>query len=183
MDERENKKKLWIIGGSVVALLVVGTVTLVFIQDRSRREAERERDSAPLETHLSVPPNMIPPNANAANVPENVGIPHVVASVNTSHTADFRNFSLEARDNKFSPDTIIVRVNDVIFMKVAAVDKDYDFTQPDYGIREVIRRGESKVIAFAPSSEGKFIFYCEQCSDFPGKRPQGSIIVVSRSSP
>jgi len=69
--------------------------------------------------------------------------------------------------------TIIIRMN------ISAIDGDYDFIQPDYGIKASITKGNTGVVEFSPWIDGKYMFFCEQCGGMPGQG-KGYIIVASK---
>ena len=95
-------------------------------------------------------------------------------------TGDVLNcFSVSVSGNKFSPDTIIVKVGDRARINFTAVDKDYDFTQPDYGFSVPLPKSQKKIVEFQASAEGKFTFYCKSCGGL-SKGPVGYLVVVSK---
>jgi len=112
-------------------------------------------------------------------VPEGVAKPTFTAPASAKTDADIRKFLIEAKGGEFIPSTVIVRQGDSVRIEVTAVDREYDFIQPDYGLRAVMRRGETKTIAFGATAPGKFIFYCERCGG-PAKGPIGEIVVAPR---
>lgn len=119
-------------------------------------------------------PDVEVPNASATNLPKNVAKPETVIP---SGSAAIRIFEIKAAGNKFTPDTLIVNNRDTVKIKLTAVDKDYDFTQPDYGLLNYLaKQGQTRTIEFGTSASGKFTFYCETCGG-PDKGPVGYLIV------
>lgn len=106
--------------------------------------------------------------------------PENIAPASQVSDSSIRKFELIiAENNKFSPELITAYKGDVIDFYIKAVDKDYDFYQPDYGYRQTIKKGEQQRIQFQVSAEGKFIFYCQSCGG-PDKGPIGYIVVKSK---
>lgn len=119
-------------------------------------------------------PDVAVPDANATNLPKNVAKPETVIP---SGSASIRIFEIKAEGNKFTPDTLIVNNRDTVKIKLTAVDKAYDFTQPDYGLLNYLaKQGQTRTIEFGTSASGKFTFYCASCGG-PDKGPVGYIII------
>ncbi|MBU6500210.1 MAG: hypothetical protein KGJ89_00015 [Patescibacteria group bacterium] len=134
-------------------------------------------------TRESLPQSVVivVPGANAtSNVPQGVAVPTNVAPANMSNTTSYRNFNVTADGDKFTPDILNVYLNDQIVLNITAVDKDYDFTQPDFGYDGVvIRKGTTKTIHIQAPDVAKFIYYCKLCGG-PNSGPVGSIFVAPR---
>lgn len=119
-------------------------------------------------------PDVVVPDANATNLPKNVAKPETVIP---SGSAAIRIFEIKADANKFTPDTLIVNNRDTLKIKLTAVDKDYDFTQPDYGLLNYLaKQGQTRTIEFGTSAPGKFTFYCASCGG-PDKGPVGYLVI------
>lgn len=111
---------------------------------------------------------------------EKIAKPENVSPASQVSNSSIRTFELiVAENNKFNPEFITAYKGDVVDFYIKAVDKDYDFYQPDYGYKQIIKKGEQKRIQFQVATEGKFIFYCESCGG-PDKGPIGYIIVKSK---
>ncbi len=123
----------------------------------------------------SVPKGVTVPDENSS-VPSNVAKPDSVLPAAPGSDSSYRNLSIKIQSDKFSPDTIIVNQNDVVVLNILAVDKNYDFTQPDYGFKFNISKGDTKPLNFQASASGKFTFFCSSCGG-PQKGPVGYIIV------
>lgn len=111
---------------------------------------------------------------------ENIAKPENVTPASPVSDASLRDFEvIIAENNKFSPEIITAYKGDIINFYIKAVDKDYDFYQPDFGHKQFVKKGEQSKIQFQVSAEGKFMFYCESCGG-PDKGPIGYIIVKSK---
>lgn len=119
------------------------------------------------------------PDADAADVAKDVAVPKVVSDAAPGVEAKFRAFDVKVENGSFSPSTIIVRQGDTANIKFTAVDRDYDFVQPDYGLSSKLLRGKTQLIEFAGVNPGKFTFYCSSCGG-PSKGPIGYVVVVPR---
>lgn len=98
-----------------------------------------------------------------------------ISAVQTGPSS-LRNFNLSVQDNKYIPSTIVVNEGDVIDISLTAVDADYDFFLPDFGIYKKVNKGETGKLQFQAYPFGKYVFYCKNCA----KEVKGTLIVNSR---
>lgn len=119
----------------VVAVAVIGLIIWFFVGGKPPTNEQpgttvNKTSSAPV-TREAPPANVVVPSLGATNVPEGVAVPQTVsqASVNDA-SVSLRSFDIKAQNNQFAPDTVIVKQGDKIDINIAAVDKDYAFTQP-----------------------------------------------------
>ena len=131
-------------------------------------------------TREAPPKNVVVPGAGAENVPENVAVPQSV-SPTAAHRggAQNRSFEVQISGNKFEPDTVIVNKGDTVRISVTAVDKNYDYFQPDYGFKIVLKKGESNFTQFDATAAGRFTIFCESCGG-PEKGPIGYLVVAEK---
>ena len=130
-------------------------------------------------TRGAAPSNVMVPDSASSSVPSNVAKPQLVAPTRPNSDARFRSFSIGVSSSGFVPDTVIVKVGDTVHLVITAVDKDYDFAQPDYGFNVALLKGQAKVVEFQATAEGKFTFYCKSCGG-PAKGPVGYIIAAPK---
>ena len=167
----------------VVGVLVLGLVILVPWAKRfpglfQKPTLENGGTESQPGTRTRAPLNAMVPDSNSL-VPSNVAKPTTVAPASPGGSESLRRFSLKIQDDKFSPDTVIVNKGDVIQLSITALDKNYDFTQPDFGFKKSISKGQTQEIGFQASATGKFTFFCNACGG-PDKGPIGYIIIVAK---
>jgi hypothetical protein len=133
---------------------------------------------APAPTRETLLGNVTVPKLGQT-VASSVAAPQAVSPANSHTTSQYRSFTIQAKNNEFTPSTIIVNQGDIVNIIVDAVDKDYDFTQPDYGFHQTIPEGTTKAIQFGATASGKFTFYCSSCGG-PAAGPMGYIEVVAK---
>jgi heme/copper-type cytochrome/quinol oxidase subunit 2 len=178
-----SNKKLIIIA---VAVVVVLTGVLVFVKRAPQSGTTTSTGGGNVsgavpsgpKTREAAPANVVVPSEESKDVPQNVALPEVVSG-NPNQNSSFRSFDIKADGNKFTPDTVIVRQEDTININVTAVDKDYDFFQPDYGIKVQIPKGATNKVQFQGTASGKFLFYCVSCGG-PDKGPTGYVIIAPK---
>jgi len=170
----------------VVIVVIIAIFLWGFLKNKSQVPQNNGvsntiNESAPQSETWQVPPkNVEVPGVGETNVPEGVAVPKNVSPASAVSDAKIRNFSeLKIENNKFTPQEFIVKQGDIFDVNVTAVDKDYDFTQPDYGFYLSIKKGETKRVQFQATAAGKFIFYCKSCGG-PEKGPVGSLVVVPK---
>lgn len=130
-------------------------------------------------TRTAAPANVAVPGVGAASsTPGNVAVPTSVAPANPSDSASARSFSLTVDKDAFSPNEIIVNKGDTVTVSFTAIDKNYDFTLPDYGMKVALPMGTTRQIQLSPSAVGTFLFYCTSCGG-PTSGPTGHLVVVA----
>mgnify|MGYP001559452915 CR=1 FL=1 len=173
-----NKQIIYV----VIAVAIAGSLVAYFVSRKGSSAPESElsqQGGQGLVTREVAPENIAVPEKDSGNVPENVAKPEQVSPAAAGVEEDMRTFSITVSGNKFSPDTVIARVGDIIKLNFTAVDKNYEFTQPDYGFKAQLPKGQTVSVTFGVNGEGKFLFYCGSCGG-PSQGPVGYIIVVKR---
>ncbi len=131
-------------------------------------------------TREAPPAGVVVPEKNATDVPAGVAVPHVVSAGNPHDNSSYRSFDLNIQSGAFTPSTVIVREGDTTNINVTAADAAYDFTQPDFGFKVAIKKGETKKIQFGATASGDFLFYCASCGG-PSRGPVGHLIITSKA--
>jgi len=90
-----------------------------------------------------------------------------------------RNFNVVLDGDSVFPQKIIIKLLDMVTINFSAIDKTYDFIQPDNGLAWTVPKGGSKSLQFQGATPGEFTFYCESCGG-PDKGPVGYFIVVPK---
>ena len=157
----EKGKIISIIVGVLVLGLVIFLVPWVKRPPGSREETREPSGGAPVQskTMAQAPEDVKVPGSNSL-VPSNVAKPSLVAPASPGSSSNLRLFNLKIEGDKFTPDTIIVNKGDVVSLTITAVDKNYDFTQPNLGYKKPIPKGQTGGLQFGATSVGKFTFFC-----------------------
>lgn len=133
----------------------------------------------PSQTRLDVPASIEVPDATSM-VDSNVARPSAVRPEEPTSDSKLRVFQIQIRNDMFIPDTVIIRARDEADITFTAIDKNYDFIQPDNGYSGAVPKGVSKTLAGRFYAAGKYVLYCLSCGG-PAKGPIGYIIVVPQS--
>lgn len=176
-----NRKSIVVVGAIVVVVIAAGGVAVYRLRAPRETGGAAGTSAQPVSpTRGAVPEGVTVPDKGATNVPANVAVPTVVGQTNTQSGAGFRGFDIMVKGDAFVPDTVIVKAWDTADMWLTAADKDYDFTEPDYGVNVALPRGQRTHIQFGVGgSAGKFTFYCKRCGG-PESGPLGYLVVVAK---
>lgn len=182
------KKPTIIIIVVAVAILIIGVALLVAKNSIKKNAGEANQNNAPTgaqqlkegetATKLIVPENIKVPGVGE-KTESGVAAPSLVAAAAPGVTAQFRSFNINGEKGGFNPSTVIVNLGDTVHVNFVAVDKDYDITFPDYGMKQTAKKGESKILEFQAVATGKFLYYCEQCGGM-NSTAKGYIIVAGK---
>jgi len=90
-----------------------------------------------------------------------------------------REFTLTARDYRFTPDKLEVIKDDLVKVTVQSADHAYSLTIDEYRLSKRIPAGGSTTIEFRADQPGTFRFY-SNLSDERHKQMRGELIVRAR---
>jgi len=179
-----DKKKVIMIAVVVVVVVVVAVALILLVKQSPSVPGPAAgpaggKPAAPAGpvTRETAPENVTVPNQGDKNAPQNVAVPSSVSPGSASGSTSIRKFSIKIENNEFTPNTVIVKLGDTVDLSFTAVDRDYDFTQPDYGFKASVLKGSSQRIQFGATAAGKFTFYCSSCGG-PSKGPVGYVIIA-----
>jgi plastocyanin len=177
-----DKSKKIIIIAVIAILIIIGLYFLISAGSKKTNLTGNKPDQAQTSqaANQTVPENSAE-TATRTAVPENIKIPEVgekteagvaaptsVSAAAPGVEAKYRSFNIKGETGSFSPMTFIVKKGDTVHINFLAVDKDYDITFPDYGMKQTAKKGETKVLEFQAVTEGKFTYYCEACGGLAG---------------
>ena len=173
-----DKKNIYLVVGAAVVLIVA--VIIGIVVGRSTGSPASGGVNGPAAggtaggpttgpgstaTWGEVPKDIVIPNqgATATSVPKDVAIPKVSIPAAPGVSATLRVFDISADGGKFTPSTVAAYTGDTIHVNFTAVDKAYDITFPDYGMKQTAQKGQTKVLEFQAQAVGKFAYYCDSC--------------------
>jgi heme/copper-type cytochrome/quinol oxidase subunit 2 len=91
-----------------------------------------------------------------------------------------RDFTVTARDYRFSPSRIEVAKDDLVKLTVQSEDVAYSLTIDAYRLSRRIPAGGSAIIEFRADRAGSFPFYSNLTSDSRHSQMRGELIVSGR---
>ena len=187
MNAMNGENKNMIIAGAAVAAIVLAVFIGWYFGAKTGAPASQQAGIAPQgggvtngksQTIQAVDPNTVVPDASST-LPANVAAPQLITQASPNSQSNFRSFTITVSGNEFTPNTVIVNVGDTVHINIKAIDKDYDFTQPDTGLSQPLPKGVDKVVEFQATADGKYTFYCKSCGG-PAKGPVGYVTAVPR---
>ena len=162
----KNVRYLLTVGGIIILIIAAVIVYKNFQTNKttpfSSNQGQSNNETNKSQTHLDLPENISVPEKNQ-QVAQDVAAPVSVIPASPQGNQSLRKFEIKAEGNSFKPSEVIVYTGDVVEIKVTAIDKEYDWIQPDYGFNVKIPKGTTKSIEFQATTAFKFVFYCESC--------------------
>ncbi len=179
IDFKSNKVKI-IIG--VAGAVIMISVLIVGINYKSKKNIPNGNENMPVgfvesDTKKAVPEGAYVPEADQENADTDLAIPTNVVNAAPDVDAKMRMFDIRADKGIFAPSKISVRKGDTVRISISAIDKDYDFVLPDFGMRQTMKKGEKKAVEFQATNEGLYSYYCEQCGGLDSTAT-GTITIV-----
>ena len=106
--------------------------------------------------------------------------PFVVRLFGQDQAPNRPEFTLQAREFRFSPDRLEVAQDDLVKMTITSEDVAYSFTIDEYRIVRRVPAGASTTFEFRADRAGTFRFYSNLTSDPGHRQMQGQLIVRAR---
>ena len=195
----DSRKKIIIIGAAalvlivVIVLLVTSNKPKTTVQNPTTGNTQTDTEVAPNPAatdngtstvvdkfRTEVPANIVVPDQNTQLTEAEkkvTAIPTVVTAAAPGVEAQFRSFDIKAEGGVFTPSKIIARVGDTVHVNFTAVDKDYDIVFPSYNMKQIAKKGQTKILEFQAVEEGSFLYYCNACGG-ETSNTKGSIIIA-----
>jgi heme/copper-type cytochrome/quinol oxidase subunit 2 len=177
MGKWNSTKEIW----ALLIVIIIVMLAAFALYARSGPAAGTTASSASqTPTRTAAPVDVVVPNEGNTGVTAGTAVPAVQVPAAPNSAASFRSFSIQVSNNAYNPSTVVVNQGDTVNLKIVAVDANYGFNQPDYGLSSAIVQGKTQTIQFQATQSGDFTFYCAACGG-PAKGPVGHIIVTASS--
>jgi plastocyanin len=178
-----KKEKIYLIAGGVVVLIIIGVLISGSTNTGTNTVSETSGPNGQTKslTQAEVPSDIVVPDqgATATSVPKDFAIPTVSIPAAPGADSSLRVFDIKADKDEFSPSTVAAYSGDTVHINFTAVDKTYDITFPDYGMKQTANKGQTKVLEFQANATGKFTYYCDSCGGLKSSA-KGYIIVAEK---
>jgi heme/copper-type cytochrome/quinol oxidase subunit 2 len=162
-----------------MAIMVLGFLGVRFWYGRGLTKISKELEEPEYPGGLRAEDlKKIPVPEPGQKFQEEVAVPK--ESVKSSPVAEskLRIFEVKGENGTIFPVNFRAYQNDIINIKLTAVDQDYDFSLEGYNLQVKAKKGETKTVEFQALNLGVYNFYCSLCST--KEKPAGKIIVVPR---
>jgi heme/copper-type cytochrome/quinol oxidase subunit 2 len=91
-----------------------------------------------------------------------------------------REFTITARDYRFTPARIEVSQDDLVKLTLRSEDVAYSLTIDDYRVSRRVPAGGSTTLEFRADRAGTFVFYSNLTSDTRHREARGELVVSPR---
>jgi plastocyanin len=195
---KKISKANWII--IIIVILVILIVVLafsgsndkkdnklgVFSEEKLVQTEELEVIAVKVDPYKEkMPEDIVVPEKDAELTEEEaevIAVPKAVVDASADSEIKFRSFDIRAEAGKFIPSKIIVNEGDVVHIDFTAIDKDYDIQFPSYGMKQIAKQGQTKILEFQAIPVGNYVYFCESCGGVDSGT-KGNIIVLGESEP
>ena len=176
--EKAKRQKLILILGLIILFVLIAAYSFYY------RPLKISRDLVPASSPASsLPEGLTVEDLKKLKVPEpqekvediNIAVPKEAAQSAPQTKSKTKFFEIKGENKGISPNNFIVYKNDILNIKLTALDGDYDFFLEDYNLNLKANKGETKTIEFQTVNIGKFNIYCFLCSS--KEEPAGTLIV------
>jgi heme/copper-type cytochrome/quinol oxidase subunit 2 len=101
----------------------------------------------------------------------------VQPAVRAQDAGQRREFTVVARDHRFTPDVIEVQQDDLVRVTLRAEDAAHSFAIDEYRIVKRAGAGQSTTFEFRADTAGTFRFYCNLTTDDGCREMAGRLVV------
>jgi cytochrome c oxidase subunit 2 len=135
---------------AILAVVVVGTLLFVFVQNSSTTGNYVKIDSAAT-------------GKTVAN--------------NPSENAVVREFDMTANEFTFNPSTIEVNEGDTVILHITSVDVAHGIAIPEFNVTQDLPVGEETTVEFVASKKGTYSFHCNVFCGTGHREMTGTLVV------
>jgi heme/copper-type cytochrome/quinol oxidase subunit 2 len=177
--EKVNWQRVIIVTGIIIAIMIFGFLGVKFWYEvkMSRMLKEFEKPEYPGRLRAE-DLKKIPVPEPGQKFQEGVAVPKESVSSAPGKESKLRIFEVKGENGVIFPVNFRAYQNDVINIKLTAIDQDYDFSLEGYNVQVKAKKGETKTIEFQALNLGVYNFYCSLCST--KEKPAGKIIIVPK---
>jgi heme/copper-type cytochrome/quinol oxidase subunit 2 len=173
MNSAKNGKVLVIVIIILILILVGYFVFTRFYKGSTEQAGQNATSTISVEELKKIP---VPEPGQKAD--QNVAVPSQSVPANPNTESKLRVFQLKGERGQLSPNDFRAYQNDILHIRITAVDKDYDFKLESYNVSTLAKKGETKIIEFQAVNPGVYNFYCSLCQT--KNNPAGKIVVVPK---
>jgi hypothetical protein len=177
--EKINWRREIIVAGIIIAIMVFGFLGVKFWYKKEMSKMSKEFEKP------KYPGGLRDEDLKKISVPEpgqkfqeGVAVPKESIIAAPEVESKLRIFEVKGENATILPSDFRAYQNDILSIKLTALDQDYDFYLEGYNLQVKAKKGETKIIEFQASNLGVYNFYCSLCST--KEKPAGKIIIVPR---
>ncbi|GIW67490.1 MAG: hypothetical protein KatS3mg096_358 [Candidatus Parcubacteria bacterium] len=169
-----NWKRVWATVGVAMGVLIIGFLVWYLFSKPSPVVQKQEQKLPGGLTAEDL--KKIPVPEPGEKVEQKVAVPKEAVKAGPETESKLRIFEIKGENGTISPVMFRAYQNDIINIKLTAVDKDYELRLEGYNLEVKAQKGETKTIEFQVLNPGVFNLYCSECRT----EKVGNVIVVPR---
>ena len=170
-------RKVLILTGIIGGVLIVGFLSFNFFYNWRIKTIEKEWEKSEYSGELSAEDlKKISVPEPVQEFEEGIAVPKEAVESAPQSESKLRIFEMKGEKGTISPTDFRVYQNDIINIKLFALDNNYDFFLEGYNLRIKANKGETKTIEFQALNPGVYNFYCSLCQT--KDKPVGKVTVV-----
>lgn len=170
--------------GLTIIIIIVLLIIIFLVQHYwNLKRGEISKEVSPKQPSTGLPGELTVEDLKKISVPEpgekaeeNIVVPKEAVKAGPETESKLRIFEIKGEKGIISPSMFRVYQNDIINIKLTAIDQDYDFKLEGYNLEIKVKKGETKTIEFQALNPGVFNFYCSLCKT----EKMGNVIVVPK---
>jgi heme/copper-type cytochrome/quinol oxidase subunit 2 len=177
--EEINWRRVLIVSGIIAGIMIVSSLGFKFWYEREMSKMSKEFEKPEYPGGLRAEDlKKIPVPEPGQKFQEGVAVPKESINSAPGVESKLRIFDVKGENGTISPSNFRAYQNDVINIKLTAIDQNYDFFLEGYNLQMKVKKGETKTIEFQALNLGVYNFYCSLCST--KEKPAGKIIIVPK---
>jgi heme/copper-type cytochrome/quinol oxidase subunit 2 len=177
--ERINWRRVIITAGIIMAIMIFGFLGVKFWYKKEMSKMSKEFEKPRYPGGLRAEDlKKIPVPEPGQKFQEGIAVPKESIGSAPEVESKLRIFEVKGENGVIFPVNFRAYQNDIINIKLTAVDQDYDFSLEGYNLQVKAKKGEIKTIEFQALNLGVYNFYCSLCST--KEKPAGKIIIVPK---
>jgi len=177
--EKINWLRVLIVTGISGGIMVLGFLGVKFWYEREMLKMSKEFEKPEYPGRLRAEDlKRIPVPEPGQKFQEGIAVPKESVTSAPGVKNKLRVFDVRGEKGAIFPVNFRAYQNDVISIKLTAIDQDYDFFLEGYNLQVKAKKGEIKIIEFQALNLGVYNFYCSLCST--KEKPAGEIIIIPK---
>lgn len=171
-----NKRRVLIVAGVGIGLLIIG---FLFLYSTLKPVLVTQKENQGLTTEFNIDYlkkfSVPEPGENIEGI---IAIPKEAIKSNQETKSKLRIFEVKGENGLISPSDFRAYQNDILNIKLTAIDQDYNLKLETYNIEITVKKGETRIIEFQAVNPGIFNLYCSLC--LISTKPIAKLIIVSK---
>jgi cytochrome c oxidase subunit 2 len=92
-------------------------------------------------------------------------------------SAEVHEIQMTAKRYEFDPNVITVKKGERVRLIITALDRDHGFKLEDFGINQVLTKGDPTFIELTADKTGTFVFKCSQFCGLGHRKMKGKLVL------